>query len=261
MINNTKGFSLLAVLLLLVGVGIIGYTGWFVYHSQQTADKNYSSQPSSTQTATPTPKIPMVTGKIDAGFPVGVSWSYPQTWSLSKEGNAPTSSSDSIAETMTLTSPSKGYAVVYEVAQNEGFGGRCDSSEPATIQYINRQNTLNLPKAIFVESIVDNYSAINDKYTLEGYRYSSALMNNVDNVAKAKVGDTQCATYLQGPIKLSSNPDTYLMRAEVRLNNIEKTDKYGDVLPFKDAETIKSQYNSAEYKEAVKVLLSTQIGN
>src|SRR5689334_13162813 len=40
---NQKGFSVVEALLILVVLGILGFTGWFVYHAKQSSDKNYSA--------------------------------------------------------------------------------------------------------------------------------------------------------------------------------------------------------------------------
>ncbi|MBX4190779.1 hypothetical protein KW794_01700 [Candidatus Saccharibacteria bacterium] len=41
--RNRNGFSTVEALLILVIIGLIGFTGWFVYHSKGTADKAYSA--------------------------------------------------------------------------------------------------------------------------------------------------------------------------------------------------------------------------
>jgi Tfp pilus assembly protein PilV len=41
--RNQQGFSVVEGLLILVIVGILGFTGWFVWHARQTADKTLSS--------------------------------------------------------------------------------------------------------------------------------------------------------------------------------------------------------------------------
>lgn len=43
--NSESGFSAIEALLILVVVGILGFTGWFVYHSQKAANEDYNSQP------------------------------------------------------------------------------------------------------------------------------------------------------------------------------------------------------------------------
>lgn len=50
--RRQQGFSILEGLLILVIIGILGFTGWYVYHSQKNADSSYNnSVASSSQTA------------------------------------------------------------------------------------------------------------------------------------------------------------------------------------------------------------------
>jgi predicted negative regulator of RcsB-dependent stress response len=41
--KHEQGFSIVEALLILVIVGILGFVGWFVWHSQKATDKAYSS--------------------------------------------------------------------------------------------------------------------------------------------------------------------------------------------------------------------------
>lgn len=40
---NQIGFSIIEVLLILIVVSILGFTGWYVYHAKQASNKNYSA--------------------------------------------------------------------------------------------------------------------------------------------------------------------------------------------------------------------------
>jgi hypothetical protein len=87
-LKNSMGFSAVEALLILIVVGILGFTGWFVYHSQKVANKNYSSQPSATQT--PTTKKPtkptnqyagwktFCSSETNACFKYDPSWTFTQ---------------------------------------------------------------------------------------------------------------------------------------------------------------------------------------
>lgn len=92
--TNQKGFSIAEALLILVVIGILGFTGWFVYHAKQTSDKNYSA---ASQT------VPTYKKKTDAistankyvGWKsysssngLGLSFKYPASWTISE--NDPT---------------------------------------------------------------------------------------------------------------------------------------------------------------------------
>lgn len=40
--ENQNGFAVLQAVLVLVSIGIIGFTGWFVWHTKQNSDKTFS---------------------------------------------------------------------------------------------------------------------------------------------------------------------------------------------------------------------------
>lgn len=46
--TNQTGFSVVEALLMLVVIGILGFTGWYVYHAKQASDKDYSAASKST---------------------------------------------------------------------------------------------------------------------------------------------------------------------------------------------------------------------
>jgi len=41
--TNSQGFSAVEALLILVIISLVGFVGWFVYHSQKSVDKTYSN--------------------------------------------------------------------------------------------------------------------------------------------------------------------------------------------------------------------------
>ncbi len=51
-LKNSLGFSVVEALLLLIVVGILGFTGWFVYHAKQSSDKNYATSANSDSSST-----------------------------------------------------------------------------------------------------------------------------------------------------------------------------------------------------------------
>lgn len=55
--DTNLGFSIVEALLILVVIGILGFTGWYVYHVRQTADKNHSAAANAT--------VPTYKKKID----------------------------------------------------------------------------------------------------------------------------------------------------------------------------------------------------
>lgn len=46
--ENQSGFSVIEALLILMVVGILGFTGWYVYHTKNTTNKDYSASATST---------------------------------------------------------------------------------------------------------------------------------------------------------------------------------------------------------------------
>lgn len=255
--QNRNGSALVVVMavVILVLLGALGFVFW--QNVTKKSDNQGSTETNTSQNTTDS--VTLKEASIDSGFPVLITWKYPDSWSLTKKGNGPSSTSDSASETFTLTSPSKAYSVIYEVTQNLGFGGMCEPTTPSTIQYVNRYDTPNFPEAVLVESIISEYSSLNEKYTLSGYKYSLALMKNNSSVKNAKLGDSQCGVdSIHQAIELASTPSEYLMKAEIRLNNVDQLDKYGDVLPVKDIQVIKDQFANSEYKDAINILTSTK---
>ncbi len=53
---NSKGFSAIEGLLILVIIGLIGFVGWYVLHSKNTANKTYNQAASNTTATKPTVK-------------------------------------------------------------------------------------------------------------------------------------------------------------------------------------------------------------
>jgi Tfp pilus assembly protein PilV len=93
-LKNSLGFSAVEALLILIIVGILGFTGWFVYHSQRAANKNYDSQPSTTQasttknsdapSATNAKTKAMATWSEFSNTTVGLKFKYPSQWGQAK---------------------------------------------------------------------------------------------------------------------------------------------------------------------------------
>jgi len=84
-LSNHSGFGVLEALLILVLIGVLGFTGWFVYRAQKTADKSYNSQ-SSAQLSTTKKAIKSVdtyagwkafcSGVTNACFKYDPSWTF-----------------------------------------------------------------------------------------------------------------------------------------------------------------------------------------
>jgi hypothetical protein len=89
-LKGSIGFSVLAALLMLVIVGILGFTGWFVYHSQKTADKSYDSESS---THTDSTKNQTTANDEYAGWKTyestdkSLSFKYPGDWFIREDSS------------------------------------------------------------------------------------------------------------------------------------------------------------------------------
>lgn len=76
--DASLGFAVIEALLVLVAVGILGLTSWYVYHSQKVASKDYQLQPMS-QTTSVNPYSGWKTyTSIDEQFTVR----YPSSWTV-----------------------------------------------------------------------------------------------------------------------------------------------------------------------------------
>lgn len=93
--DTDLGFSVIETLLILVVVGILGFTGWYVYHAKQTSNKDYSAAASSTvptykkKTSTNTTTTPSAnTSSMYTGWHTyssklgGFTLKYPAGWSV-----------------------------------------------------------------------------------------------------------------------------------------------------------------------------------
>jgi len=69
--TSQTGFSVVEALLILMIVGILSFTGWYVYHAKQAADKNYAATDSA-----PASSSARANNSAGLGFTV----KYPSTW-------------------------------------------------------------------------------------------------------------------------------------------------------------------------------------
>jgi Tfp pilus assembly protein PilV len=114
--KNSLGFSAVEVLLVLVVIGILGFTGWFVYQSRQTANKDYTTQSSA---QTPTAKKSTITPANDAKTKAMATWSDFSNTTVGLKFRYPSDWGQATFETMNST-PSDANGTFYKVS----FGAR-----------------------------------------------------------------------------------------------------------------------------------------
>lgn len=125
---HNNGFSIVETLLVLVVVGILGFTGWYVYHSKQVSDKTLSSDTS----VTPKYKKKPIAAHNPASPPWStytstfekLSFKYPANWTSITPVQPSTNPSDDSFE---VKSPS-GAVTVSWVSDVDGIGGACDNT-------------------------------------------------------------------------------------------------------------------------------------
>jgi len=87
---NNSGFSAVEALLILVVVGILGFTGWFVYHSKQAADKTLtntnSTVPKYKKKASTQPSTTSTNLVTDNYAPASVSFTHSKDWTFDTSG-------------------------------------------------------------------------------------------------------------------------------------------------------------------------------
>jgi len=104
---NQTGFNIVETLLVLVVVGILGFTGWYVYHAEQTSNKNYSAAASTT--------TPVYKKNPYAGWKTGslkyeeIAYQYPAGWTVTDTSASSPKGTGCVypgTDNVVLTSPS-----------------------------------------------------------------------------------------------------------------------------------------------------------
>lgn len=125
---NSKGFGLVAVLLVVVVLAVIGGSGAYVYHKNHKA-KASPSTTSTTQTGKTTKTPPKTTPDPYAGWKQYCStqekscFKYPANWATKDVGAV-----DPAGDGLQLTSPNG--TVIWFQSAVSGLGGACDPSTP-----------------------------------------------------------------------------------------------------------------------------------
>jgi len=115
--NKQQGFAVLEALLILIVLGILGFTGWFVYHSKQATDKTLASTGNS---SVGTSKVPVSSKTSTKPVPPSSQTYLAITeWGVKLQ----TSSSDQII--YMKDSASQSDSMVFTTKKAEAIGGYC----------------------------------------------------------------------------------------------------------------------------------------
>lgn len=242
--QNGSAAVVIIVILLVVIVGVLGFVLW----QNLTTTGNKSAQDVSKNNDENEPVVKSKTAQIDASFPANLSWTYPESWTIKSEGGGPKNDSDTAVQKFTLTSPNGRYDVIYNVGFNAGLGGSCQPGGDA-LQSVGRTVVPGFEKSVFMEAIAEA-----DK----GFKYNSGLFQNNIDVQNVKTGDSFCKIYLKNVIPLTEDGKMVILAAEVNIKELDSFDEYGptEIYP-NDISTIEEAFEDPEYKDAVKILLST----
>lgn len=248
--KNTDGNIILPIIIIIVllVIGALGYIFWT--NSQQAQDTAVqTSETIQHQETTDTTSLQEST--LDATFPVSVSWQYPADWTITSKG--PTESGGVTMQTVTLTSPTGAYSVVYRGGMGGGIGGTCAPDIAGILQHVSKQATDSFKDAVFAEFIYDTYSIADGERTFEGYEYIAGLFKNDAAIQATSVGDSYCTIYLKNTFFLQNSNGTMLFEAGININSSSAT------TPLDNVTAITTAFDNTEYHEAVKILLSTSV--
>jgi hypothetical protein len=239
---NDQGFSAVETILVLVVITILGFTGWFVWHTGQTANKTL--RVSDTVNSTPRNKSAaaskILTGKVDTEL----AFSYPSNWNVvqtPKETYRSTDPSDKTyaGETTQLTkitSPSGNTTVTIEGGIG-GVGGSCLPEEAGTLTNIEKTALPNDQKNIFAAY-----------RTSEGHVIFAIV--SAGDAQKANVGASECTLAFAGLLE-----DYHRGIGQVSVTYkpfLQSTDK----LYTASESSFKSYLSSAEYGAALNIVKS-----
>lgn len=134
--HDQSGFGALEALLILVIVGILGFTGWYVYHARQNADRNLVAAGTSQAQA---PASPYDGWKSFTLADEKLSFKYPSAWQLKDYTNSGTGNQDYHADWLEFTSQDG-----FTFTLNDGLNGTGDSlalasGNPVAVSYASQK--------------------------------------------------------------------------------------------------------------------------
>lgn len=174
--KNQKGLALIETLLIILILVIIGFGGYYVWHSQKQSNSTLSTAASTSQAASSQSAL------LSATVDKTLSLKYPSTWHL-VQTNQSAATSDTPSNTV-ITSPD-GNTTVTLVGGLSGIGGGCDPSQGQTLTDVDKTTLANQPAYAFLS-----------------YRTSDGLVNfamvDASTAAKTAVGSNYCDVAFSG---------------------------------------------------------------
>lgn len=245
---------IIAIVAVVLILGAVGFVFW-QNMSKKTSEPVANNQVAKTEDK---PEVKKLETKINDAFGVSLSMRYPETWKLqsSIEGPVPLDETKTATiETVTLTSPSAKYSVVYKIAANGGLGGTCDinDSQNGTISQFTYEAIESFAGKYFATSILKSaqgkyigYSGIID----EGSLYPLSAI---------KAGDSRCKLYLTDIIQLKKEQNVTVLDMSIHVKDMETSLNYSENVTSTQ-EQISAAFSGSEYDEAKAILMSTKLG-
>lgn len=244
--QNQNGSGIVEAFLIIVVIGILGFTGYFVWHSQKSAtttlNETLKATNSSLSAKTPAAKSAapkLLTASMDAAVGKDISFTYPETWSLTKGA---VQKSPYLDQKVTVKSPSGSLSLVYE-ASDGGLGGACSPADSGTISSLRIEPIAQFDKASYVETTFTS-GMNNGKTTFAG------IMDK-DSLGNAKQGGSYCGLYLADVITMMNNAGNVL--------NLTAHVDFADANVSTSATAFQRALGSSEYTQAKSILLSTAV--
>lgn len=237
---NQKGFSPIAVILLVVLVGLVGATGWYVYKNNKSTVSDTAAQTTTSNNAKPIkttekPKENTITNSTKAG------WKTFRNYSVGYKVEFPDTSTTSKCEKSSYVFDNYGKKVIanpehYTATDGEASTTVIESTSDKGVIYITSGNTsklsglsksTNLPdRDIYLNceqinataELLDSYYSINASAEMPGYlftnihpRIQKAEAKEIDGILKSLYPESKVTTSLEAKdangrqnVKLSS---------------------------------------------------------
>ena len=188
--NHSKqsGFGIVGALLVLVVVGILGFTGWYVYHVKQTSDKVYSTAAIST--------VPTYKKKADTNTKSAANAKPQGSYLYFAQYSAKLLLNSSISDAVyaPFNNPPTGASVSYGIStqsiENAGTGAPGCSASEGPLGVINISTTDPLAPIIGNTTIPQT---VDNKTLFKIGNYYFQIIYPQDSVTCGNISDTQIA--------------------------------------------------------------------